>query len=205
MANKVLILFSHPSQHRSEVNVPLFKSSQGIEGVTTVDLYRDYPNYQIDIKLEQQRLLQHDCIVFMFPLYWYSTPAILKEWQDLVLEYGFAYGQGATALHGKRFLCALSAGGLEEAYCIEGYNHCTIREVLRPLEQTAHLTGMEFLPPFTLYAARTAVEDNRLEQHLADWRRLLFALRDGTLQYPQSLQTCINLNDVLDELIPEPS
>ncbi len=205
MPNKILILFAHPSQHRSEVNVPLFKSSQGIEGVTTVDLYRDYPNYQIDIKLEQQRLLEHDCIVFMFPLYWYSTPAILKEWQDLVLEYGFAYGHDATALHGKRFLCALSAGGLEEAYCTEGYNHCTIREVLRPLEQTAHLTGMEYLPPFTLYASRTAVEDNRLDQHLADWRRLLIALRDGTLQYPQSLQSCINLNDVLDELILEPS
>ncbi|MCV5371612.1 NAD(P)H-dependent oxidoreductase, partial [Escherichia coli] len=89
---KVLILFAHPSQHRSEVNTPLFKEAQKIEGVTCVDLYGEYPRFNINIDREQQRLREHDVVIFQFPLYWYSTPAILKEWQDLVLEYGFAYG-----------------------------------------------------------------------------------------------------------------
>ncbi|EPN3957054.1 NAD(P)H-dependent oxidoreductase [Vibrio alginolyticus] len=43
-------------------------------------------------------------MIFMFPLYWYSTSAILKKWPDLALEYGFAYGSEGRALTGKTFL-----------------------------------------------------------------------------------------------------
>ncbi len=86
--SKILILFAHPSQNRSEINVPLFNASKTITNVTCVDLYAEYPTYRIDIDREQQRLIEYDIIVFMFPLYWYSTPSLLKEWQDLVLEYG---------------------------------------------------------------------------------------------------------------------
>lgn len=73
---RVLILFAHPSIKRSEVNRFLFETSRNREQVTLVDLYGEYPTYEIDIDKEQQRLRDHDVIVFMFPLYWYSTPAI---------------------------------------------------------------------------------------------------------------------------------
>lgn len=178
---KILILFAHPSQTRSEVNSPLFEASKTIDNVTTVDLYSEYPTFRINIDIEQQRLRDHDVIVFMFPLYWYSTPAILKEWQDLVLEYGFAYGSDGTALHGKRFLCSLTAGGSEKAYRSEGYNHFTIRELLQPLEQTAELTGMQFLAPFALFGSRTAVEEKRIKAHVDDWKKVLIALRDNKM------------------------
>ena len=95
---RVLILFAHPSIHTSEVNKPLFEAASHQKNVTLVDLYQEYPTYNINIEKEQQRLRDHDVVMFMFPLYWYSTPSILKEWQDLVLEYGFAYGSGATAI-----------------------------------------------------------------------------------------------------------
>ncbi|MCV5747032.1 NAD(P)H-dependent oxidoreductase, partial [Escherichia coli] len=77
--------------------------------MTCVDLYGEYPRFNINIDREQQRLREHDVVIFQFPLYWYSTPAILKEWQDLVLEYGFAYGTEGTELQGKTMLCVLSA------------------------------------------------------------------------------------------------
>ncbi|SMF05027.1 Kef-type potassium/proton antiporter accessory protein, CPA2 family [Alteromonadaceae bacterium Bs31] len=178
---KVLILFAHPSSHRSEVNAPLFQASQQVEGVTCVDLYARYPKQRINIDKEQQQLNEHDIIIFMFPLYWYSTPAILKEWQDLVLEHGYAYGSGGNALHGKTFLCAISAGGAKSAYQSEGYNHFTVRELLRPLEQTAYLTGMYYLPPFTLFSARNAVEEHRLQSHIDSWLNVLKALRDDKI------------------------
>jgi glutathione-regulated potassium-efflux system ancillary protein KefG len=181
--NKILILFAHPSHEKSEVNVPLYEASKSIEDVTIVDLYAEYPNFRINIDIEQQRLIRHDIIVFMFPLYWYSTPAILKEWQDLVLEYGFAYGSTGKALHGKQFFCALSAGGSAKAYRAEGYNHYTIRQLLHPLEQTAVLTGMQYLAPFTLFGSRTAVEENRIGQHVKDWRRLIEAMRDNKFDF----------------------
>jgi putative NADPH-quinone reductase len=178
---RILVLFAHPSLERSEVNRPLAEATAQVEGVTLVDLYAEYPDFAIDVEREQGRLRAHDVLCFMHPLYWYSTPAILKEWQDLVLEYGFAYGSEASALHGKLFFNALTAGGPEPAYRAEGYNHFSIRELLRPLEQTALLCGMLYLPPFALFGARTAVDEGRLDAHVADWVRVLTALRDGRL------------------------
>ena len=173
---KVLVLFAHPSLHRSEVNAQLKQVTEPLEFVTLVDLYHEYPYYDIDIEREQQRLRDHDVIVFMFPLYWYSTPSILKEWQDLVLEYGFAYGKDGTELHGKKFICAVTAGGAEAAYKTDGYNHFTLQELLRPLEQTANLTGMEYLPPYALYGARMACDEHRIEEHCRHWVRMLEGL-----------------------------
>lgn len=186
--NRVLILFAHPSRDRSEISAPMFKAALGRENVTCVDLYADYPDYRIDIDAEQQRLVEHQVVVFLFPLYWYSTPSILKEWQDLVLEYGFAYGSGGTALHGKTFICALSAGGSADAYQADGFNHFTIRELLQPLEQTAALTGMTYLPPFALFASRTAAEEGRLDEHLTDWCRLLDALVEDRIDLTETAQ-----------------
>ncbi len=194
--SKVLLLFAHPSLDRSEVNVDLLKASRNLEGVTVVDLYAEYPDYRIDIEREQQRLRDHDALVFMFPLYWYSTPALLKEWQDLVLEYGFAYGAEGNALRDKVFMCAITAGGSESAYRAEGYNHFTLRQLLTPLEQTANLVGMRFLPPYALFGSRTALEEDRIKEHVSDWVKVLTALRDGTL----NLQRASELPKLKDDI-----
>jgi hypothetical protein len=69
------------------------------EAVDISDLYEEYPDFYINVKREQQLLIEHDIIVFQHPFYWYSSPAILKQWEDLVLEFGFAYGPGGTKLH----------------------------------------------------------------------------------------------------------
>lgn len=181
MSKKVLVLFAHPSQERSEVNVPLFQAAQQRGDITCIDLYAEYPTHDIDVKVEQQRLKEHDVIIFLFPLYWYSTPAILKDWMDLVLEYNFAYGKKGTVLKGKILLPALSAGGAEAAYQEDGYNHFSIRELLRPLEQTANLCKMQFLSPFAIFGSRTAAEEGRIEPHLAYWKSLLQLLIDDRI------------------------
>ena len=199
---RILLLLAHPSLDRSEVNRPMADAVVDIDGITLIDLYAEYPDFQIDIDREQQRLLEHDVIIFQHPLYWYSTPAILKEWQDLVLEHDFAYGSKGTALHGKIFFNALTAGGIEAAYRAEGYNHFTIRELLHPLEQTAVLCGMIYLPPFALFGSRTAVEEGRVGRHVADWIRVLEALRDDRLNIATA-QNLPRLNSDLDALLEE--
>ena len=199
---RILLLLAHPSLDRSEVNLPMRDAVVDVDGVTLVDLYAEYPDFQIDIDREQERLLEHDVIVFQHPLYWYSTPAILKEWQDLVLEHGFAYGSKGTALHGKIFFNALTAGGIEAAYRAEGYNHFTIRELLHPLEQTAVLCGMVYLPPFALFGSRMAFEEGRVEKHVADWIRVLEALRDDRLDIATA-QNLPRLNSDLNPVLEE--
>jgi glutathione-regulated potassium-efflux system ancillary protein KefG len=186
-SKKILILFAHPSQSRSDINVPLFQASRG-DSVTCVDLYAEYPNYRIDVDKEQERLLAHDVIIFMFPMYWFSTPALLKEWQDLVLEYGFAYGHEGVALKGKQLLCAISTGGAKKSYQCDGINHYTIQQLLQPLEQTAYLCGMEYLPPFVLFGARTAVEEDRLTAHIELWQSVLQQLANAELTASQFSQ-----------------
>ena len=80
--------------YKSRINNELIKEVKSIEGVTFRDLYDEYPDFLIDIKREQESLLENDIIILQHPFYWYGCPAIVKEWVDLVLEYGFAYGPG---------------------------------------------------------------------------------------------------------------
>jgi glutathione-regulated potassium-efflux system ancillary protein KefG len=140
--------------------------------VTFHDLYEAYPDLGIDAKREQRLLEEHDLVVFQFPFYWYSTPAILKEWQDLVLEHGWAYGSRGTALRGKKLLCAISTGGREAAYHRDGFNRFTIRELLAPVEQTAFLCGMEFLEPFVVHGTHAMTVDAIAARAEAYRRRL---------------------------------
>lgn len=199
-ARKILILFAHPNQSVSEVCVPLARAAKEVEGVTLVDLYARYPDFFIDIDAEQKRLVEHDVVIFLHPLYWYSTPAILKEWLDLVLEYGFAYGRGGDRLHGKLFLSALTAAGREEAYSKKGYNHFTIRQLLAPLEQTADLCGMVWLPPFAVFGARSARDAGAVPDIVTEWKRLLNALREDKLPVDRA-QKLDFLNEDLEHLL----
>ncbi len=191
---KILVLFAHPAQGRSEVNIELARAAHELDGVTLVDLYAEYPDYFINADREQQRLLYHDVIIFLHPLYWYSTPAILKEWQDIVLEYGFAYGEGGNSLKGKLFFSALSAGGSRAAYMETGKNHFTLRELLQPLEQTADLCQLVYLPPFALFSSRRSYEEERVRGHAERWLELLETLKDEQFD-PEGVRRLELLND----------
>ncbi|ADN75896.1 Kef-type potassium/proton antiporter accessory protein, CPA2 family [Ferrimonas balearica DSM 9799] len=193
----ILVLFAHPAQQHSEITVRLARAVKDLPNVTLVDLYAEYPTLEINIAREQERLLQHDVIVFLHPLYWYSTPAILKEWMDLVLEYNFAYGHKGLALKGKYLFASVSAGGQEHAYGAEGYNRYSLRELLRPLEMTANLCHMNYLPPFAIYGARTAVEEKRLAPHRERFVELLTRLSEDRIDLSDAA-TAPSLNAILE-------
>ncbi len=197
---RVLVLFAHPRIDRSEVNAVLAEAARGIDGVTVVDLYAEYPTFEIDVDREQQRLLDHAVIVFQHPVYWYSCPALLKEWQDLVLEYGFAYGEGGTALEGKILLNAVSAGARREVYCRDGGYSYELRDFFVPFEQTAHLCRMRYLPPFAIYASGHAVDEDRLGDHVRDYRTLLEALVHDRLDLDRAEEET-SLSGRLNELV----
>ena len=82
---------------------------------------------------------------------------------------------------GNAFFCIVTAGGGESAYHQEGFNRHTLRELLAPLEQTATLCGMHYLPPLAMFGARTAREEGRIEKHAKDCARMLVALREDRL------------------------
>lgn len=151
---KTLIILAHPNMGESKVNKALIESIKNEPNITVHDLYATYKNIEsIDVAKEQTLLVQYDRIVFQFPLYWYSAPAILKEWQDKVLGYGFAYGPEGSKLAGKESKIIVSAGSPEYAYQAGAYNNFTLSEYLRPLQSTIVFTGMEFKGIFVAYGA----------------------------------------------------
>lgn len=191
----VLILFAHPALEKSRVNARLIQEVQDLPGVTFHDLYEAYPDFLIDVKREQKLLTDHEVIVMQHPFYWYSTPALLKEWQDLVLEYGWAYGHGATALRGKALMNAITTGGPQEAYAAGGYNRFTVRELLRPLDQTARLCGMDFYAPFVVHRSLVIAEPEEAAPMAIQYREIIEALRDGTLDF-EAAKAAERLNDL---------
>ena len=166
-----LILFTHPALETSQANRALIEAVKDVEGVTFHDLYEEYPDFQIDIAREQALMEAHGRIVWQHPFFWYSTPALMKEWFDVVLEYGWAYGHEGTALHGKRVKSVITTGGGEDAYCKKGHNRYPVTELLRPLEQTAVLCGMEWLEPLVFYNALhlDAAELRKAGERYRDW------------------------------------
>lgn len=180
-SRKILVLFGHPAIQKSRVNRQLAQAAREVAGVTFHDLYEAYPDLAIDVKTEQELLLAHDVIVFQHPFYWYSAPAIFKEWNDLVLEYGFAYGPGGEKLENKAWLNVITTGGPEDAYNAEGYNRFTIRQLLAPMDQTAYLCGMHFLPPFSVHGTLDLHPIKDIPGYARAYARLLEGLRDSSL------------------------
>ncbi|MBB6163687.1 putative NADPH-quinone reductase [Rhizobium wenxiniae] len=179
-AMRVLVLFAHPAQRKSSINTAMATAARALKGVTFVDLYAEYPRFSIDVDREQRRLMENDVIVFQFPVFWYSTPALLKQWQDLVLEYGFAYGPQGKKLGGKQTLACVTTGGSKSDYSDNGGNRRAVEHFMYPLEQTATLCGMDYLPPFVLYSANH-LDDESAQHHIRSYPQLLTALRDDRL------------------------
>jgi len=171
----VLLTLAHPALERSRANRALVKAAKGLAGVTFHDLYETYPDFAIDIEAEQEKLLAHDVIAVQFPLYWYATPALLKEWFDLVWLHGFAYGIDGNALAGKRMFAACTTGGAAKAYHAHGYNRFSMDDFLRPLEQTAYLCGMVWETPFVVHGAALK-NDEELKEEASRYRARIASL-----------------------------
>ena len=170
---KILVNLFHPNLEKSIINRRWLSelehySELGKSGISdaetdgaenshckiTINLpYSEYPDGVINVSREQQLLVAHDRIVFQHPFLWYSVPALMKQWLDDVLTYGWAYGPEGTALHGKDWVSVISTGGPKESYQAGGFNNFSMSEFLKPLQQTANLIGANYLAPFLLHGA----------------------------------------------------
>lgn len=170
---KTLIVLSHPNMEESIVNKALVETIKGENEILVHDLYGTYTTVEnIDIAKEQELLCAHEQIIFQFPLYWFSSPAMLKEWLDKVFSYGFAYGHEGTKLAGKAACIVISAGSPLSEYSTTGYNHYTIEEYLLPLKASIAYAGMEFKGIFAVGGA-LSITPEALAQGAADYRNFI--------------------------------
>jgi glutathione-regulated potassium-efflux system ancillary protein KefG len=192
--NRILILFAHPALQKSRVNRRLISYVKEIEGVTFHDLYEAYPDFHIYVKREQALLEAHDTIVLHHPIFWFSTPAIIKEWFDLVLVHGWAFGREGKALQGKKLLSVISTGGRESLYKKDGFHRHTIGEFLYPIQQTARVCRMDYLPPFVVHGTHTLTPEE-ISSHGEVYRNIITALRDDEIDLEKAREyPLINLH-----------
>ena len=190
---KILILFSHPKFEKSRANKILVDQIKDKEGVTFHDLYELYPDFHIDVTKEKELLSKHDVIIWHHPFYWYSCPPLMKQWIDMVLEFGWAYGPEANALQNKTCLNVITTGGSRDLYCSKGTNSFTINQFLRPFEQTANLCGMNYFPPFAVMGTHN-LNDDSLVEYAIKYSNLIEVLQQGfTLG---DFNGCAFLNDI---------
>lgn len=161
--NKVLVLFAHPSYQKSVLHQSLNQQYVGLSQVTFHDLYEEYPNFIIDIEKEQELLNSHDIIIFQHPLYWYSSPALMKEWLDVVFQHGFAYGADGYALKNKAFVSVITTGADAISYLEDN----SIRNVMQPFERTVKFCNMNYLPPFVIHGG-LKIKSDHTESKLAN-------------------------------------
>lgn len=163
MANRILILFAHPLFEKSNANAALVSHIPQSPNITFHDLYQEYPEFDVDMKREQELLLLHDIIIWHHPMYWYSCPPLLKQWIDIVLEHGWAYGRDGLALKGKKLLQVITTGGRKENYSPMGRDHFTIPQLLEPFCQTAKVCNMDYLPPYVVHGTHSMTEESYLK------------------------------------------
>jgi len=180
----VLVIHAHPGTPASRVNAALAAAARTVPGAFVHDLYEAYPHFFVDPHREQALLAAHPVVVFQHPLYWYSVPALLKQWFDTVLTHGWAYGHGATALHGKAWAHALTTAGSAESYrggldpADERHPHANVfalADYVKPWLQSARLCGMRWVEPFAVHSAE-ALDDAALAAACERYRAWLAGL-----------------------------
>jgi glutathione-regulated potassium-efflux system ancillary protein KefF len=174
----ILVLYAHPAPHRSPVNRRLAETAQATPGVVLHDLYDTYPDFDIDAERERALAREASVLVFLHPIRWYGMPSLLKEWLDVVLVPGWAYGkrdgERTGELQGKGYWLVATTGSGEDAYQPGGLHGRPFADFLAPFEQTAALCGMDWIAPLVMHGAAQAGEA-AIDAHVAEFARRLHA------------------------------
>ncbi len=150
---KLHVVYAHPYPTRSISSRALLEVFLQRKDVSVHALYDLYPDGDIDVQAEQAALSATQNIVWLAPLYWYSVPALMKQWFDQVLTRGWAYGREGKALVGRRCLWVTTTGGHVHDYSNQGMHQRPFEDFIAPIEQTARFCGMDWQPPFVVHGA----------------------------------------------------
>jgi glutathione-regulated potassium-efflux system ancillary protein KefF len=166
----ILVIHAHPYPKHSRAGAALLAAIRDIPGLEVRSLYQLYPDFDIDTPAERRALEGASLVVLLHPLYWYTTPAILKHWFDVVLVKGWAYGEGGTALKDKDCLWVTTTGGDAQAFSPGGRHAHPFETFVPVVEQTMRFCGMRWLEPIAVHGAHD-ISDDELRAAAQEVRR----------------------------------
>ncbi|QNN63939.1 NAD(P)H oxidoreductase [Leucobacter denitrificans] len=138
---KTIVVWAHPREDSltGKVASDAIDELQSLgHDLTVVDLYRsafepilrepdepDWENldkeYSPDVMEHIKEYGQADSVVFVFPVWWYSFPALMKGYVDRVWNHGYFYG-GGRRIGFERVLWVALAGDTQEAFAKRNYD-----------------------------------------------------------------------------------
>jgi glutathione-regulated potassium-efflux system ancillary protein KefF len=177
----ITLIYAHPYPSRSRACAALLSAVEDLPGLQVRSLYDLYPDFDIDARAERAAVAQAQLVVWMHPVYWYTTPALLKHWFEQVLVKGFAYGEGGTKLKGKDCLWVATTGGDEGAYSPAGRHAHEFQAFVPVVEQTAAYCGMNWLEPLIVHGSHIVADEALFEAGKRLRARLESALERPTV------------------------
>ena len=129
-----------------------------------------------DVEQEQAKVLWCDVLIFQFPIWWFSMPAILKGWVDRTMTRGFAYASGEKYDNGKfkgrRAMVCVTTGTAESLYQPDGIDG-SIHHILWPIHNGIfRYLGFDVLPPYVAWMPGNVPEGER-KTYLEDYAAVL--------------------------------
>jgi NAD(P)H dehydrogenase (quinone) len=121
--------------------------------------------FSSDIKAEMEKIELADLIIFQFPVWYETVPALLKAWFERVLAHGFAHNilEGKVFdrgfLKGKKAMLSFTGGSDKDSY----YNNIPNNDktkLLPPVSLVLRFTGMKVMDAFAIFNAVTLSEDD---------------------------------------------
>ncbi|MHC0036244.1 NAD(P)H-dependent oxidoreductase [Pseudoneobacillus sp. C159] len=179
----VLIVFAHPSadSYNAALKMAVIEAlTERGASIKISDLYEmnfnpvasmndvviptNLEDVPMDLRLEREKVAWADFIIFQFPMWWTSVPAILKGWFDRVFAAGFAYGPGIYNhgnFKGKKAMLSFTVGGKN----LNSYGPRAIKgdmnERLFGLHhEILYFSGMDVIMPF-IVPAHAGVEERK--------------------------------------------
>ncbi|KMQ62385.1 NADPH quinone oxidoreductase [Chryseobacterium sp. BLS98] len=124
----------------------------------------EHSTFTLDILSEQEKIEWCDMMIWQFPLYWFSAPAILKGWIDKVFTMGKFYDNGKIFGNGfsvgKRAMLSVTAAGPEKNYTKDKYGD--ISSILFPIHRgILEFLGFSVLQPEFIYSVERLTDEER--------------------------------------------
>jgi len=140
--------FSHPNQDKSIVNKMILEKIKELKTDLEIrNLDQLYPDFNIDVPIEQNILRQTDKIILLFPVYWVGMPSLLTHWREKVFLKEFAYtdpySNKVSELKDKDLIVIMTLGAPESAYSKDGFIQENFSQYTKWIEAMALFTEMK--------------------------------------------------------------
>ncbi len=145
MSQNILIVAGHTYPQTSIANNAIITLLKEKYPEARVDnLIELYPDFQIDVKAEQEKLDWADIVIIQTPLFWFSMTSMVQRWIEETFAHGWAYGSQGHALEGKKVIVGITAGAPDQKYD-DGEEGISIPEIEAPLKAIFPFCGMNYL------------------------------------------------------------